>query len=193
MAPPDSIPPLSLTGKFQAVIQDLSQYLAQQKQLGITRLDLATRSVEIVSSWGQEPAAGMCFRNLGPASARVLLVDGEDLFFTGAAGRLLIKILGAMNLTPDSVSICNAPDPARVQSHLRAIRPGVIIALGERAVWTLTGTRTSLESIRGQFFTFQGIAVMPTFHPLQLLADPGLKRPVWEDMQKVMKRVGLES
>ena len=192
MAPTDSIPTPSLTGDLQAAIQDLSQYLANQKKMGITRLDLSSRSFEILASWGQEPATRMRFRNQGPASAKVLLVDGEDLFFTGAAGRLLIKILGAMNLTPDSVSICNAPDPARVHRYLSSIRPGVVIALGERAVWTLTGTRTSLESIRGQFFNFQGFAVMPTFHPLQLVADPALKRPVWEDMQKVMKRVGLE-
>jgi uracil-DNA glycosylase family 4 len=193
MAPPDSIPALSLTGDLLSVIQDLSQYLAHQKKMGITRLDLSSRSFEILASWSQKPAFRMRFKSQGPASAKVLLVDGENLFFAGDAGRLLIKILGAMNLSPESVSICNAPDPARVHHHVRAIRPGVVIALGERAAWTLTGTRTALERIRGQFFDFQGIAVMPTFHPLQLVADPALKRPVWEDMQQVMKRVGLES
>lgn len=193
MAPPDSIPAPSLTEALKAVIQDLSQYLALEKKMGITRQDLSSRSLEILSSWGQKPAFRMRFKSQGPSSAKVLLVDGENLFFAGDAGRLLIKILGAMNLTPESVSICNAPDPARVQRHVRAIRPKVIIALGERAARALTGTRTDLERIRGQFFDFQGIAAMPTFHPVQLVADPALKRPVWEDMKQVMKRVGLES
>jgi hypothetical protein len=192
MEPSDSIPAPSLTGDLQVVIQDLSQYLAHQKKNGITRLDLSSRSVEILASWGQEAPVRRRFTNLGPSSAKVLLVDGEDLFFTGAPGRLLIKILGAMNLTPDSVSICNAPDSARIHHYLCANRPGVVIALGERAVRTLTGTGTSLVKIRGQFFNFHGFSVMPTFHPLQLVADPALKRPVWEDMQKVMERVGLK-
>lgn len=193
MTPPDSIPAPPLTGDLQSIIQDLSQYLARQKKTGVTRLDLSSRSVDILASWGQKPAARMRFRSQGPSSAKVLLVDGEDLFFAGDAGHLLIKILGAMHLTPESVSMCNAPDPARVQRHVRAIRPKVVIALGERAVRSLTGTRTPLEKIRGQFLNFQGIAVMPTFHPVQLVADPSLKRPVWEDMQQVMKQVGIES
>jgi uracil-DNA glycosylase family 4 len=193
MAPPDSIPAPSLTEELKAVIQDLSHYLNDQKKMGITRQDLSSRSLEILASWGQKPAARLRFKSQGPSPAKVLIVDGENLFFAGDAGRLLIKILEAMNLTPESVSICNVPDPVRVQRHVLAIRPKVIIALGERAARALTGSLTPLERIRGQFFDFQGIAVMPTFHPVQLVADSSLKRPVWEDMQQVMKRVGLES
>jgi DNA polymerase len=34
---------------------------------------------------------------------------------------------------------------------------------------------------------------MPTFHPAELLKDPALKRPVWEDMQQVMQKIGMPS
>jgi uracil-DNA glycosylase len=32
---------------------------------------------------------------------------------------------------------------------------------------------------------------MPTFHPAYLLRNPGDKRLVWEDIQKVMRVLGL--
>jgi DNA polymerase len=57
----------------------------------------------------------------------------------------------------------------------------------------VTGSRDPLADIRGKFFKFQGISVMPTFHPAELLKDPGLKRPVWEDMQQVMQINGIAS
>jgi DNA polymerase len=32
---------------------------------------------------------------------------------------------------------------------------------------------------------------MPTYHPAYLLRNPEKKRDVWEDMQKLMKAMGL--
>lgn len=185
--------PFASRSNLVDIIQDLSQYLSHQKKMGITRMELSSLSLEILTSWGQESAPRMGFRTQGPSSAKVLLVDGKDLFFTGDAGRLLKKILGAMNLAPESVSICNATGSARVKRHVGIIQPDVIIALGDTAVWILTSSRSTLESVRGQFFDFHGIPVMPTFHPAQLIEEPALKRPVWDDMQQVMKILGMPS
>jgi uracil-DNA glycosylase len=169
-----------------AVIQDFSAYLCSLKKMGHTDLVLSSQTRDILASWGRTQKAFKAFYVQGPAAAKVVLVDGSDVFFKGDAGQLLTKILGAMKLSPDAVSICNAPDPAQVQQHVLAVRPEIVITLGDRAATMLTGRQAPLETFRGQFFTFQGIAVMPTFHPLQLLENPALKRPVWDDMQQVM-------
>ncbi|MCF8092351.1 MAG: uracil-DNA glycosylase [Desulfotignum sp.] len=191
MTIPDPIPDHSPAGDLLGIIQDLSLYLCYQKETGNNRLNLSSKSLAILASWEQNPLSRVGFRSQGPASARVVLVDGHDTFFTGDAGRLLEKILGAMNLSPEAVSICNAPDPGQVHHHVMKVRPKAVIALGEQAAWIMTGTRAPLEKLRGQFFDFQGIAVIPTFHPAQLMDDPALKRPVWEDVQKVMKMDGI--
>jgi uracil-DNA glycosylase family 4 len=57
------------------------------------------------------------------------------------------------------------------------------------AVQNLLDTDEKISRIRGQWREFDGIPVMPTYHPAFLLRNPAGKRPVWEDMQEVMKRL----
>ncbi|MCA1785431.1 MAG: uracil-DNA glycosylase [Desulfobacteraceae bacterium] len=192
MAIPDPINPVSPAREMLAVIQDFSTYLRYLKKLGHTELIVSSQTLDILASWGQTQTVSKAFYVQGPAAAKVVLVDGSDVFFKGDAGQLLTKILGAMKLSPDAVSICNAPDPTQVQQHVLAVRPEIVITLGELAASMLTDRQTPLETFRGQFFTFQGIAVMPTFHPLQLLGNPALKRPVWDDMQQVMAHLASD-
>jgi len=117
----------------------------------------------------------------------MVIVDSKGTFFSGEAGGLLKKILAAMQISFDGVSLCNASNPAAVKNHVQTVGPNTVIALGDQAAKLVTGRQEPLESLRGRFFTFQGIQAMPTYHPLQLLENPALKRPVWEDMQQVMK------
>ncbi len=172
-----------------AVIQDFSQYLRCQKTLGFTRYDLSPQSRAILDTWGEKQSTRSAsgFYSHGPASAAIVIVDSQGTFFSGQGGGLLKKILAAMKVSFDGVSLCNATDPAAVKNHVQAVRPHTVIALGSRAATVVTGRQEPLESLRGRFFNFQGIKAMPTYHPLQLLENPALKRPVWEDMQQVMK------
>ena len=172
------------------VIQDFSQYLRFQKTIGVTRYDLSSQSRAILDTWGEKqksarPASGFCSH--GPASAAIVIVDSQGTFFSGQAGDLLKKILAAMKISVDNVSLCNAADPDAVKKHVQSVRPKTVIALGSSAAAMITGRQEPLETLRGRFFSFQGIKAMPTCHPLQLLENPALKRPVWEDMQQVMK------
>jgi DNA polymerase len=75
--------------------------------------------------------------------------------------------------------------------QLRAIGPEVIVALGKFAAQTLLRSKTPITQMRGQWFDYHGIMLMPTFHPAYLLRNPGEKRLVWEDIQKVMRTLGL--
>jgi DNA polymerase len=130
--------------------------------------------------------------------------DQKGKPFVGAAGELLTRIIQAMKLSREQVYICNIikcrPPGNRnpladeikacspfVDRQIDAIKPAVICALGTFAAQTLLGTSDSISRLRGRFRTYQGILVMPTFHPAYLLHNPDKKRFVWEDIQKVMK------
>jgi uracil-DNA glycosylase family 4 len=141
-------------------------------------------------------------------------VQGEP--FVGAAGQLLTKIIQTMGLSRDTVYIANIlkcrPDtPGQasgnrkptaeemktcipyLHSQIDIIRPKVLVALGATAVEGLLGAVGGITKIRGQWFEYRGIPLMPTFHPAYLLRNMALseKRKVWEDMLQAMERLGM--
>jgi uracil-DNA glycosylase len=136
--------------------------------------------------------------------------------FVGKAGQLLTKIIQAMGLERDHVYIANIlkcrPDtPGQasgnrkptlaemktcspyVLSQIDLIRPKALVALGGTAVEGLLGNFTGIMRLRGNWQTFRGIPVMPTYHPAFLLRNQSMaeKRKLWEDMLKVMERLQL--
>ncbi len=154
----------------------------------------------------------------GHPQAKVVLVgeapgreeDIQGVPFVGEAGKLLEKILLAMNLSRETVYICNVvkcrppgnrdPQPEEIaacepflKQQLAAIKPEIIITLGRFAAQTLLKTSAPIGKLRGQWHEYQGIALMPTFHPAYLLRNPSGKRPVWEDMKQVMQRLGNQA
>ena len=154
----------------------------------------------------------------GNPQARVVLVGEapgreEDLQgypFVGEAGQLLEKILQAMNLSRQAVYICNVikcrppgnrdPKPDEIaacepflKQQLAIIKPEIIITLGRFAAQTLLKTTAPIGRLRGQWREYEGIALMPTFHPAYLLRNPSGKRPVWEDMKLVMQRLNNQA
>lgn len=132
--------------------------------------------------------------------------DIQGLPFVGRAGQLLTKIIEAMGLSRKDVYIanilkCRPPDnrpPApeeilacrdNLRRQIDMIKPRVICTLGKFASQTLLNTETPISALRGKFGTYNGIKVMPTFHPAYLLRNPGEKKFVWEDMKKVMREL----
>ncbi len=124
----------------------------------------------------------------------------------GEAGRLLDRILFAMGLQRDEVYICNVlkcrppgnrnPEPDEVSTcepflirQLTAIRPQIIVALGLFAVQTLLQSKVPIGKVRGTWQQYQGIPLMPTYHPAYLLRNPNGKREVWADMKQVVERL----
>lgn len=150
----------------------------------------------------------------GSATARLVLVgeapgrdeDQQGEPFVGEAGRLLDRILLAMNLRREEVYICNVqkcrppknrdPLPEEIAAcepflkrQLASIQPQVIVTLGRFAAQTLLDTPQPISRLRGRWQSYQGIALMPTYHPAFLLRNPAAKREVWEDMKQVMARL----
>jgi DNA polymerase len=154
----------------------------------------------------------------GPPNARLVFVGeapgvDEDLTgkpFVGQAGKLLSDIIKAMGLTRDEVYICNIVkchpphnrDPEQdeikmclpfLEAQISLIKPEIICAIGRISAQSLVREDFKITRDRGQWQSFKGIPLMPTYHPAYLLRYPQAKRSVWEDMQEIMKKLGLKS
>jgi uracil-DNA glycosylase len=144
--------------------------------------------------------AGLVFVGEAPGADE----DKQGRPFVGKAGQLLTRIIVAMGLQRQDVYICNIlkcrppgnrnPKPEEIAAcepflirQLQAIQPKVICALGTFAAHTLLKTDVPITLLRGRFHSYQGIPLMPTYHPAYLLRNPGAKKQVWEDVQQIMK------
>ena len=76
-------------------------------------------------------------------------------------------------------------------SEIEIVKPEVIVTLGELAARRLTGRTDAFPHLRGKWFDYNGIPVLPTFHPQALLQHPQSKGQVWTDLKAVMRQIGL--
>jgi DNA polymerase len=152
-----------------------------------------------------DPRAKLVFVGEGPGFEE----DRQGRPFVGAAGQLLTRIIEAIKLKRSQVYICNIikcrppdnrnPGPDEIDScfpflkrQIDAIRPEFICALGTVAAQTLLKTTTPISRLRGRFHDYDGIRLMPTYHPAYLLRHPDKKRDVWEDMKMLMREYRYE-
>ncbi len=163
------------------------------------RCKLHTQRTQIVFGTGSAQAR-LVF--VGEAPGRDEDLQGEP--FVGQAGQLLTRIIQAIQLTRQDVYItnvikCRPPgnrNPAQDEiaacepfliKQLQIIQPRLICALGTFAAQALLKSEEKISSLRGRFHEYQGIPLMPTYHPAFLLRNPDRKREVWEDMKKIKK------
>ncbi len=156
-----------------------------------------------------DPQARLMFVGEGPGAPE----DQQGLPFVGKSGKLLTEMIDAMGLSRDEVYItnivkCRPPDhrdPAPLEvrecapflkKQIEVVDPEVIVTLGRPAANTLLGTEDEpLGKLRARWHEHRGVAVMPTYHPSDLLRtepDKKLKKRAWEDLQKVMGRLDLK-
>ena len=186
---------------------DQAGRLEQLKEVGLgvcTRCKLHRARTNIVFGTGN-PNADLVFVGEGPGGEE----DRQGEPFVGPAGQLLTKMIHAMGLAREDVYICNVvkcrppnnrdPQPDEVSAcepflkeQLAILSPKVIVTLGRYATQTLLHDSKPMSQLRGDWASYEGIEVMPTFHPAYLLRSPLKKREVWIDLQKVMSRLGLE-
>lgn len=160
------------------------------------------------------PRAELVFVGEGPGADE----DAQGVPFVGRAGQLLTRMIAAMTLTREQVYICNivkcrppgnrTPNEDEAETcapyllrQLAILRPRVIVALGRPATQTLLVTKAPISKLRGQFHDFPPPALahvplprtslMPTFHPAYLLRNPPAKGDAWNDLQQVMRLLGI--
>jgi DNA polymerase len=133
--------------------------------------------------------------------------DAQALPFVGRSGQLLTKMLAAIGLDRTEVFITNVvkcrppgnrnPEAEEIEKcrpflnrQLAIIRPAAVLLLGKFAARTLLGIQedVSISKLRGRVYLFEGVRVVPTFHPAYLLRTPSAKKEAWDDM-KVLKGI----
>ena len=145
---------------------------------------------------------------VGEAPGRDEDIQGRP--FVGRAGQLLTKIIHAMQFKREEVYItnivkCRPPENRNphkeeiemcqdyLREQLEMIKPKVIVTLGKVAADLFIQSKLRMTALRGSFYEFNNIKVMPTFHPSYIIRNEGnkeLKKMVWEDMKKVMAFLG---
>jgi DNA polymerase len=161
----------------------------------------ATRTQTVFGVGKVDPE--VCFIGEAPGADE----DAQGEPFVGAAGQLLNRIIAACGMKREEVYICNIlrcrppgnrlplPHEAAncrqyLERTLELVRPRFICALGACAAQNLLGTTESIGRLRGQFQEYRGIPVLCTYHPAYLLRSPDKKKDVWEDMKKLLRRMG---
>ena len=185
---------------------------SKEKELGLLKKEAAasdccqlyrTRTNLVFGSGN--PNAELMFVGEAPEAEE----DRQGLPFVGRAGQLLTKIIESIGLKRSEVYICNilkcrppnnrVPFPTEIlacepylKRQIEIIKPRIICALGKFAAQTLLKSQTPISALRGKFYDYEGIKLIPTFHPAYLLRNPGDKRLVWEDMKKIKKALGIK-
>jgi DNA polymerase len=170
------------------------------------RCKLAPLRTHLVFGVGN-PEADLMFVGEAPGADE----DARGEPFVGRAGQLLTDIIErGMGLRRSDVYICNVikcrpPDNRNPEAdevaacepflmrQIDLVQPRAIVALGTFAVQALLKVKTPISRLRGNWHEVRGVKLMPTFHPAYLLRSPGEKRWVWQDIQEVMKLLGIET
>ncbi len=164
-----------------------------------TRCKLHKTRNKIVFGEGN-PDARLLFIGEAPGADE----DVQGRPFVGKAGQLLTRIIQAINLKRNDVYIANIvkcrppknrnPDDDEIQTcfpfllkQLHVIQPQIICTLGRIATSAVLKTEGGITELRGKFYHFNGIKVMPTYHPSYLLRNQEKKKETWIDMQMVQK------
>ena len=127
----------------------------------------------VVRLYRLEPAVRTSLPPLHALAAGAWLFVGEP--FAEAAGKLLDGMLAAVGCPREGDAGPFA------EADVDAIRPRIIVALGEAAANRLLGA-ASLESLRGTVHRYRGIPLVTSYHPASLLDGPADKARAWEDL-----------
>ncbi len=166
---------------------------------------LCQERTHAVPGEGNGDAPDILFVGEGPGADE----DEQGRPFVGKAGQLLDKMIEAVGYRREKVFIANIvkcrppnnrkPLPEEMEiclpylrQQIRLIRPKVIVGLGGTAMEGLLGEKVSITRMRGIWQEYQGIRLMPTFHPSYLLRDPSQKKEAWLDLKMVLAELGKE-
>ena len=163
----------------------------------------ATRTQTVFGSGA--PTARLMFVGEAPGAEE----DRTGEPFVGRAGQLLTDMITkGMGLTRDEVYIANVlksrppenrnPLPDEVahclpflERQIDIIRPAFLCLLGKVSASALLETALPLGRLRGRWHRYRGIPTIVTYHPSYLLRTPSAKKDAWEDLQILMKAMGI--
>lgn len=196
----------ALPDSMNMLTDNASRLAAIQKEVAACTLchELACTRTQTVFGVGN-PNARLCFFGEAPGADE----DRQGEPFVGRAGKLLtdiitkgmglqrsdVYILNVLkcrppgNRTPNSDEVANCRE--FFERQFAAIQPEFICCLGTVAAQALLQTTTPVGKLRGKWFDYRGARVIVTYHPSYLLRNPPAKKDVWEDIQILMREMGV--
>jgi len=195
VTPAKSVPAVEATAGLAGVRAELGD---------CTRCALSRSRTNIVFGEG-DPKASIFFIGEAPGSEEDKLAKP----FTGEPGQLFTDIIvKGMKIRREDVYVCTIvmcrppadrkPETAElvacepfIRKQILAVRPQVIVTLGNVPTHALLKTKEGITKLRGTWHTYEGIPVMPTYNPAYLLHNPGEKKNVWADIKMVMAKLGM--
>ena len=172
------------------------------KVLRCTRCGLARTRNNVVPGMGVEHPDVLVIGE-GPGHDE----DIQGLPFVGKAGVLLDRMLAAIGLDRKTncyianIVKCRPPENRNpfpdeqaacfsfLEAQIHILKPKIILCMGKIAIEKLMNQNIAITQAHGEFFDYNGIPVMPTYHPSALLRNEELKRPAWEDLKKFKRRL----
>ena len=172
------------------------------KILRCTRCGLARTRNNVVPGMGVEHPDVLVIGE-GPGHDE----DMQSLPFVGKAGLLLDRMLAAIGLDRKTncyianIVKCRPPENRNplpdeqascfsfLEAQIHILKPKMILCMGKIAIEKITGQNISINAQHGEFFEYNGIPVMPTYHPSALLRNEELKRPAWDDLKRFKRRL----
>jgi DNA polymerase len=138
--------------------------------------------------------------------------DASGRPFVGRAGQLLDRMLASVGLSREKNCFiantvkCRPPhnrDPLPEEAaacsrflarQIRLLNPRIILCVGRIAAQTMLRTHASMGSLRGSFVPYEAaedlsIPLIATYHPSAILRDDSYRRPAWEDLKLLRRRL----
>ncbi len=180
-------------GEKRAVEHELSKIETEVRKC--TRCNLHTTRTQGVFARGC-PNADIMIIGEAPGADE----DKIGKPFVGRAGKLLDKMLLAVGLDESDVYITNIiksrppenrnPESEEIRAcrpylnkQIELVNPELIVTLGLPATNTLLDNTLPMRDMRGKWFSYNDVPVLPIYHPAYLLRSPSKKSVVWKDLK----------
>ena len=183
-----------------------------------SRLESLKKRIESINNCNLKKNASKIVFADGNINSSILIVgegpgqkeDEEGLPFVGDAGKLLEKMLKAINVERNKVYITNVvnyrppnnrkPETSEItrysiflRKHISIINPKLLILMGSTAMESLYGFKIKITKERGVWkdiiINNKNYKCMITFHPAYLLRQPEQKKYSWQDLKNIRKKI----
>ena len=184
----------------------------------VQKLEKLKKNIRLIKNCElKKNATNLVFGN-GNINSKIMIIgegpgaqeDAKGMPFVGRAGKLLDKMLEAIQLNRTKVYISNVvnyrpPENRRpteeeiarylpyLRTHIEIINPKILILLGSTALNAIIGNKEVISRARGKWFQKEIGTVKPwiiaSFHPSFLMRQPEQKKLSWIDLKMVRDKI----
>ena len=182
------------------------------------KLEKLKKSIELIKNCDLKKNANNLVFADGNINSKLMIIgegpganeDKEGKPFVGRAGKLLSKMLEAIQLDRSKVYITNVvnyrpPENRKpteeeiarylpyLKSHIEIIKPQILLLLGSTALNALVGDEIVISKARGKWIQKQinslNTWIIASFHPAFLMRQPEQKKLAWIDLKMIREKI----